>query len=1174
MFYDRKMLSSLLFLLWMNIAASITPLPGLDIIQSGFDGVKMLSIEEKNLTSKLFDLGDISADNNFIFNVLGIDRIYSTSLKVQVTNIALRVENYCHTVAYTFKDFCLSYFQSYSFEHSSICENGTMSSKYHTMLNNAQNILNTTKQTAIISTVWWGLYSIQLAPTFLLDFDPWFNKSIKTLNSRASDPTTEDQQLLYNKFIETFGTHYISSVIMGGFINIYTFINQTIHSQYNYSKTSQEISLFIKDMIIPLNHVRTVFNENRSRANFSSLEDSQTFILYQPPIKSNGSKSDWFTWTHALDEHPSVINRTLISLTHLLDDYPEVQSHLQTTIDYYEKHGVLPTLAQLNYKRSSRLSSDSLPLISGVDIVGCGFDILSVQSKLCLVDIKKTNEKNLYSDPFNMSLAYSVPAGFYAIDTPDSLALNFSIQLKTVDDYYKRTFYSTQSDSFGFLGFGASHNYKSVETFYRRFYEENYYLALRLLQIKWYTLSMVTFPYPKLNSVAQDAIKKLPNIFNPNNTMKFNQFFSTFGTHFVQSADMGGLLQSEIWYKTCLLYKKSETWIKEESTKSWWFFSSSQSSSSYESSIDQQFREYSMFSSKLIGGTQFMNTTLWEQWAPTVKSNPKPVLYRLRPIYTLLPVGHQRTALADALAYLRTTADTNTKEYISQLKELNPPPQRDCGLNKKKRNLLLEELHRHRRSLTSNVNAARQALCPIVGYNGSFCPGVNQNIKPTTRVMTTITQLHRGVGMTIDISTGKLMLPALKLTYSSKSKSKIWKDENGSGQSFSIPNEVNLTPVDVSRDNKPTSFIYPTPLQFADVWTRTSGSGSWLGGELGLTKSILDINFQLFSKQQATAITQQPIGLYRLEVNNLTLNEYAEEAVSLLPTTYDPTIYSDFMDAWGTHIAVSTLVGGMIEQQVVFKKCMLSMLALIGNNILESYLTADLTSNTTTNSLYTQRRQLTLNHRLGGNPTANDQAAWIRTISFNPALLKIDRYIPWWDVLTDTKIKRNMQKAIADRLDQVAKKRRQLEAQNQDALGLGTVDISVGFTLSRIVWDSFFPRQDGQMCLIFGPILFNTSSLCTNECNLGQFIVTNETLTGLGNLLTYKRDNTTGSFHIVFNDYKNSKVIVGSEVYGAGCSAIEPNNNNNNMPIFPVLACSGCTLTSTHDGCSCPCPIY
>ncbi|CAF4831041.1 unnamed protein product [Rotaria sp. Silwood1] len=929
---------------------------------------------------------------------------------------------------------------------------------------------------------------------------------------------------------------------MGGLINTYTFINQTTHSQYNYSKTLQDIS-------------HTVSSENRSRTNLSLSEDSQTFIFYEPSIKSNGSKSDWFTWIHALDKRPSVINRTLIYLTYLLDDYPEVQNHLQKTIDYYQKHGVLPTLAQLNGKKNFKLSSTHLPSIYGLDIVGCGFDILSMQSKLCLIDISKMNDENQYIDPFNRSLIYSVPIGFYAIDTPDSLTLNFSIQLRTIDDYYKRTFYSTHSDSFGFLGFGASHNYKSIETFYRRFYEENYYLALRLLQIKWYTLSMITFPYPKLNSIAQNAIEKLPNTFNSNNTIKFNQFFSTFGTHFVQSADMGGLLQSELWYKKCLLYTKSETWIKEESNKFWWFFSSSQSSSSYQSSIDQQFKEYSMFSSKLIGGNQFMNTTLWEQWAPTVKSNPKAVQYYLRPIYTLLPVGQQRTALADALAYLRTNADTNAKEYISQLKELNPPPQRDCGLNKKKRHLRLEKSQRQKRSLALNANAARQALCPIVGYNGSFCPGTNKNVKSTARVMKTITQLHRGVGMTIDISTGKLMLPVLELTYPSKLK--IWKDEKGSGRSFSIPNEISLTPVDVNRDNKPTSYIYPTPMQLADVWTRASGSGSWLGGELGHTKSVLDINLKFFSKQQATAITQQPIGLYRLEVNNLTLNEYVKEAISLLPATYDASIYSDFMDTWGTHIAVSTLIGGMVEQQVVFKKCMLSMLALIGNNILDSYLTADLTSNKTTNSLYTQRRQLTLNHRLGGNPTINDHSTWIRTIASNPALLKIDRYIPWWDVLTDTKIKQNMQKAIADRLDQVAKNQNQLESQNQNSLGLETIDVSVGFTLPRIVWDGFIPRQDGQMCLTVGPILLNTSSLCNNECNLGQFIVTNETLTGFENLFTYKRDNTTGSFHIVFNDYKNSKVVVGSEVYGAGCSAIEPNNNNNNMRIFPVLELPG-----------------
>ncbi|CAF5187153.1 unnamed protein product, partial [Rotaria sp. Silwood1] len=146
--------------------------------------------------------------------------------------------------------------------------------------------------------------------------------------------------------------------------------------------------------------------------------------------------------------------------------------------------------------------------------------------------------------------------------------------------------------------------------------------------------------------------------------------------------------------------------------------------------------------------------------------------------------------------------------------------------------------------------------------------------------------------------------------------------------------------------------------------------------------------------------------------------------------------------------------------------------------------------------------QLTLNHRLGGNPTINDHTTWIRTIAANPALLKIDRYIPWWDVLTDTKIKQNMQKAIADRLDQVAKNQNQLESQNQNSLGLETIDVSIGFTLPRTVWDGFIPRQDGQMCLTVGPILLNISSVCNNECNLGQFIVTNETLTGFENLFT------------------------------------------------------------------------
>ena len=722
------------------------------------------------------------------------------------------------------------------------------------------------------------------------------------------NPTTEEQQILYNQFIEAFGTHYISSVIMAGVINIYTFVNQKSYTQYNYSKISYEISLFIKDqMIFSANKSKTTTSK-WNRTNSLDFEDSQMFIVYQPPINNNDSESIWSLWTYAIDEHPYVINRTLRPLTDLLNDYPEIQTHLQITTDYYQKYGSLPTLADLNHKRHSRSLSTSIRLIPGLDIVGCGFDILSVQSKMCLIDITNTSNKNVYTDAFNMSLNYLLPNGFYAIDTPDSLSLDFSIQTRSIDDYFRHTFYSTHSDNFGFLSFGASHQYKSIETLYRRYYEENFYLALRLLQIKWYTLSVIAFPYPRLNDVAKAAITKLPNTFNPNITGKFEQFFSTFGTHFVQSADLGGLLQAEIWYKSCLLYEKSETWINEQSSKFWWFFETHQSSSSHQLSIDQQFRENSMFSSKLIGGSQFMNTTLWQEWAPTIKLNPKPIQYRLKPIYTLLPEGTQRTALVNALAYLRTTVDADAKEYISQLKEFSPPPDKGCGLTKRKRDLLLEETYRHRRSLASNANLARQGLCPIIGYNGSFYPGEKRKRKRTTRAISKIMKLPCGVGMTIDISTGKLMLPVLELSYPTDSTLRIWKDESGTGQSFQIPYEITLSPVNINRDNKPTSYIYPTPMQFAAVWTRVSGSGSWVGGQLGYTQSVLDVNLKYFSTQQATAITQHPLGLYRLEVNNLTLNEYDREALKLLPADFDESIYNDFMDTWGTHIAVSTFV--------------------------------------------------------------------------------------------------------------------------------------------------------------------------------------------------------------------------------------------------------------------------
>ena len=218
----------------------------------------------------------------------------------------------------------------------------------------------------------------------------------------------------------------------------------------------------------------------------------------------------------------------------------------------------------------------------------------------------------------------------------------------------------------------------------------------------------------------------------------------------------------------------------------------------------------------------------------------------------------------------------------------------------------------------------------------------------------------------------------------------------------------------------------------------------------------------------------------------------------------------------------------MVEQQVVFKKCMLSMLALVANNLLDTYLTEDLTRNGSTNSFYTQRRQLTLNHRLGGDPTRNDQITWFKTIGSNPALLRIDRYIPWWEVVTDSKIKNNIQKAIVNRLEQVVKERKEQEIQHQDTLGLTTINISVGLTLPKIVYQSstFSFHEDGKQCSIIGSVTVNISAICPNECNLSQLVLTKGTFDRCKNLFTYVRDNSTGSFHIVFKNFQDKYTYI------------------------------------------------
>ena len=65
---------------------------------------------------------------------------------------------------------------------------------------------------------------------------------------------------------------------------------------------------------------------------------------------------------------------------------------------------------------------------------------------------------------------------------------------------------------------------------------------------------------------------------------------------------------------------------------------------------------------------------------------------------------------------------------------------------------------------------------------------------------------------------------------------------------------------------------------------------------------------------------------------------------------------------------------------------------------MNNYLKKDILSETPGSSFYVDRRKITIDHWLGGDPTKSNETAWRETLAQNPALLKIEEYIPWSDV--------------------------------------------------------------------------------------------------------------------------------------------------------------------------------
>lgn len=189
----------------------------------------------------------------------------------------------------------------------------------------------------------------------------------------------------------------------------------------------------------------------------------------------------------------------------------------------------------------------------------------------------------------------------------------------------------------------------------------------------------------------------------------------------------------------------------------------------------------------------------------------------------------------------------------------------------------------------------------------------------------------------------------------------------------------------------------------------------------------------------------------------------------------------------------------MHEQQVSFKDCVFSFNGAITPANLDEYLKQDILAQTLGNSFYAERRKVTVDHRLGGDPTLSNVTEWRRSLGRNPALLKIEEFTPWYDVVEDPDVKANLQRIIQNRTNAYERNRVREEAQimNQRA------------NARMLALKGSIGLLNNGVCDIKTSVTLDSTANCSNGCALEARIKSPNGFS-YDRPLWYVRDPSTG----------------------------------------------------------------